>query len=88
MLFLIALAVGLFVFCRNRRRTGKVSLASKDAEESIPLHMGVGNGSDVHADVQNGNGHYKGKGRADDIAIFDVGSDDEGEYHDDHKQKS
>lgn len=80
MLVLIALAIGLFLFCRRRRRTGSVALAAKDVEESIPLNQTV---------QEEGNGHSaegqaKGPLRTvEEETIFDVGSDDdgEGEYH-------
>jgi len=76
-LVLIALAIGLFLFCR-RRRTGRVVIGIP--EESIPLSQNI---AGVPMNGHEDDGDYKGKGRAHDgTAIFDVGSDDEGEYHD------
>lgn len=76
-LVLIALAIGLFLFCR-RRRTGRVVIGIP--EESIPLSQNI---AGVPMNGHEDDGDYKGKGRAHEgTAIFDVGSDDEGEYHD------
>ena len=75
-LVLIALAIGTFLLCRKRRRTSRANIAM--TEEAIPLNQTV-----IDPRLENGNDDYKGKGRAhEDPAIFDVGSDDEGEYHD------
>ncbi|PAV21036.1 alpha beta-hydrolase [Pyrrhoderma noxium] len=79
-LFLLAFAIGLFIFCRRRRRTGDLSIGT--AEESIPLSQNVGS---HETNEHDGGSLYKGKGRAlESQTIFDVGegSDDEGEYHD------
>lgn len=82
-LVLIALGIGLFLYFRQRRRSRGSSLKLKEdgmPEESIPLSRSIGmNG---HGE----NGDYKGKGRAQGEPIFDVGSDDEGDYKDDTRQ--
>jgi len=86
-LVLIALVIGLFLFCRRRRRTGSLSLNSKDVEESIPLNSNIGESFNGHSGELGNGTDYKGKGRAEEEAIFDVGSDEDGDYHD-HELKS
>ena len=86
MLVLIALAIGLFLFCKRRRRTGHVKIGNE--EESIPLRQSVG----THDAVISRDNSLKGKQRAvqSDEAIFDVGEDgdeDEDGYHDDDDER-
>lgn len=79
-LVLIALAIGSFLYCRRRRKTGRLTIGNP--EEVIPLSQSE-NGRFMNGDRENGN--YKGKGRAlESEAIFDVGegSDDESDYRD------
>ncbi|THH11718.1 hypothetical protein EW145_g477 [Phellinidium pouzarii] len=79
-LVLIALAIGLFLFFRRRRKTGDLSIGTR--EEGIPLRQNIG-GRDI--DEHEENGKYKGKGRTlESEEIFDVGegSDEESVYHD------
>ena len=77
-LLLIGIAIGLFFYFRQRRKSQGYWLNNR--EESIPLSRSLG-GDET---PQNGdmNGDSKGKGRALNEPIFDVGSDDEGEYRD------
>lgn len=81
-LLLIALAVGLFLFCRRKRRISKVAFRRKVAEESIPLNMSIGDDMNGHFDGQNG------KGKEREVAIFDVGDDEDMDYHDEDKRTS
>jgi len=81
-LVIIALGIGIFLYWRQRRRSRSRGASIGLKEESIPLSQSVGDEMNGHGD--NMNGDYKGKGRALQAeAIFDVGSDEEGEYKDD-----
>ena len=82
-LLLIGIAIGLFFYFRQRRRTNGYWLASR--EENIPLthSLGVEDTLPQNGDIDDElNGDMKGKGPALNEPIFDVGSDDEGEYRD------
>lgn len=74
------MAIGLFLFCKRRRRSGPVKIGNE--EENIPLSQNVG----THDIGDREDRSFKGKGRAvpSDEAIFDVGEDGEDEdgYHD------
>jgi len=91
-LLLIGLAIGLFFFCRQRRRRRQVSSKPYDAEETIPLSQNLRGPSGVNGDADedpNDRRRRKGKSREDlqSEAIFDVGdSDGENDYRDDHNK--
>jgi len=81
-LVVIALVIGIFLYWRQRRRSRSRGASIGLKEESIPLSQSVGDVMNGHGDGMNGD--YKGKGRALQAeAIFDVGSDEDGEYKDD-----
>ncbi|KAJ7639547.1 Alpha/Beta hydrolase protein [Roridomyces roridus] len=89
-LALILGAIGIFVWCRMRRRRNAPRLPMDQREESIPLTSHVeenGNGNGVDEFRQRG-GKGKGKERAVDLApppIFDVGDSDEEEGYKDER---
>ncbi|KZW04158.1 carboxypeptidase KEX1 [Exidia glandulosa HHB12029] len=83
---LIALSIGLFLFCRNRRRKTMVLRNVPDEEENIPLTR-----SESLRDKDESDDEWrrrKGKGRAVQLpgtplpeTVFDVGDDDDDEGH-------
>lgn len=69
------MAIGLFLFCRKRRSTQRISVEA--GEEAIPLSQDFG---DSGLNLFGKDTDQKGKRKADAEPVFDVGSD-EG-YHD------
>ncbi|KIJ69816.1 hypothetical protein HYDPIDRAFT_104447 [Hydnomerulius pinastri MD-312] len=78
-LLLIAITIGLCIWCRLRRKRVQLPRSTVVAEENIPLNS-ASDGYEMEEDRVN----QKGKGRAieEGEPIFDVGEDDE-EYHND-----
>jgi carboxypeptidase D len=71
-LVLIFLVIGIFMWCRVRRRKSKI-LPSSRLEESIPLNSNF-NG---HASDDDLFRQRKGKERAEPETVFDVGDDED-----------
>ncbi|KAF9450159.1 pheromone-processing carboxypeptidase KEX1 [Macrolepiota fuliginosa MF-IS2] len=78
-LLLVFLAIGIFIWCRVRRR--RVQLPSNgpngDDEESIPLNSSIGNGHGRRgSDDESGDAMRSRKGK-EKAVVFDVGSDED-----------
>jgi carboxypeptidase D len=83
-LFLIGLGIGVFLWCRSKRRRSRHSTRPDIEEESIPLNP------TSTRDEEESFRQRKGKEREEPVEsqIFDVGDidDDEGEYKDEVKE--
>lgn len=93
MLAVIFGAIGLFVWCRMRRRRSspRLPVDQREGEESIPLNARLDEDGEGEEAFRQRPGKGKGKERAVELApppIFDVGeSDDEEVYHDKDEYK-
>lgn len=78
-LLLIGIAIGVFFYFRQRRQRNGYWLTSR--EESIPLSRNLGGDE---TPPRNGILDHDSKGKARELnePVFDVGSDDEGDYRD------